>query len=283
MARHTNDGGFISGEGLQSGRQVRWLARTGEWTGPTCGLAPGLLQANLVILPRDWAFDFLLFCQRNPKPCPLLEVTDPGDPQPRLLAPGADLRTDLPRYRVYESGELVEEPTEISRWWRSDLVAFLLGCSFSFEQAMLRAGLPVRHIEAGTNVPMYRTSIACRPAGRISANLVVSMRPLRPDQVIQATEITSRYPDAHGSPVHFGDPGAIGIRDLSRPDYGDPVRIEEGELPVFWACGVTSQVAIVQAKPPLAITHSPGCMFVTDWPADAFRNGLHARATAPKR
>jgi len=271
MSRREGRGGEISGERAVAGREVRRLARSGEWTGPTCGLAPDLLQANLVVLPADWAFEFLLFCQRNPKPCPVLEVTDVGDPQPRQLAPGADLRTDLPRYRVYERGELVAEPTEIGRWWRADLVAFLLGCSFSFEQAMLRAGLPVRHIEEGRNVPMYRTNIACQPAGRIRGPLVVSMRPLRPDQLVRAVEITSRYPEAHGSPIHFGDPEAIGIRDLSRPDYGDAVTIGDGELPVFWACGVTPQAAIVEAKPPLAITHSPGCMFVTDWPIESFK------------
>jgi uncharacterized protein YcsI (UPF0317 family) len=270
MARRRDRPERIGGK-LNSGGEVRRLARSGEWTGPTCGLAPDLLQANLVVLPQDWAFEFLLFCQRNPKPCPVLEVTDPGDPEPRHLAPGADLRTDLPRYRVYQHGELAAEPTEIVRWWRDDLVAFLLGCSFSFEQAMLRAGLPVRHIEQQRNVPMYRTNIACRPAGRIHGPLVVSMRPLRPDQLVRAIEITSRYPEAHGSPVHFGDPAAIGIADLSCPDYGEAVTVRDGELPVFWACGVTPQAAIVEAKPPLAITHSPGCMFVTDWPIESYK------------
>ncbi len=261
----------VGGERLSCGRQVRQLARCGEWTGPTSGLAPDLLQANLVVLPADWAFEFLLFCQRNPKPCPVLEVTDPGDPEPRQLAPGADLRTDLPRYRVYEHGKLVAEPSEIGQWWRGDLVAFLLGCSFSFEQALRRAGLPVRHIEQRRNVPMYRSNIPCQPAGRVRGPLVVSMRPLRPDQIVRAVEITSRYPDAHGSPIHFGDPDAIGIRNLEHPDYGEAVTVHEGELPVFWACGVTAQAAIVEARPPLAITHSPGCMFVTDWHIDSYR------------
>ncbi len=250
-----------------TGRDVRRQARTGALTGPTCGLAPGYVQANVVMLPQALAGDFLLFCQRNPKPCPLLEVTAPGSPTPRL-APDADLRTDLPRYRVYARGELVEEPTDIRHRWRDDLVTFLLGCSFTFEDAMRRAGLPVRHVEEGRNVPMYRTSIPCAPAGPFRGTLVVTMRPLTPAQLVRAVEITARYPWAHGTPVHAGDPAAIGIADLDRPDFGDAVPIRPGELPVFWACGVTPQVALANAKPDLAITHSPGCMFVTDELAD---------------
>jgi uncharacterized protein YcsI (UPF0317 family) len=222
------------------------------------------LQANLVILPQSLAFEFLLFCQRNPKPCPLLEVTDPGSPEPRELAPGADLRTDLPRYRVYQRGELVGEPNDIRRSWRDDLVAFLLGCSFGFEDAMQRAGLPVRHIEEGRNVPMYRTTIATKPAGVFRGPTVVSMRPLTPQQAIRAVEITSRFSKAHGAPIHIGDPGAIGIRDVTKPDFGDAVTIHPGEIPVFWACGVTPQAVLMEVRPELAITHSPGCMFVSD-------------------
>jgi uncharacterized protein YcsI (UPF0317 family) len=247
-----------------TGREVRQAARAGKLAGPTCGLAPGYLQANLVIVPRDLAFDFLLFCQRNPKPCPLLEVTDPGSPEPRELAPGADLRTDLPRYRVYEHGKLVDEPTDVRRWWRDDLVAFLIGCSFSFEEAMQRAGLPVRHVEQGRNVPMYRTNIACKPAGVLRGPIVVSMRPLAPVQAIRAVEVTSRYTHAHGAPIHIGDPAALGIADVARPDFGEPVTIRPGEVPVFWACGVTPQAVLIEVKPALAITHSPGCMFVSD-------------------
>lgn len=247
-----------------TGRDVRLLARRGEVAGPTCGLAPGYVQANVVILPQAYASDFLLFCQRNPKPCPLLEVTEPGSPTPHRVAPDADLRTDVPRYRVYRDGELVEEPTDVGRLWRDDLVTFLLGCSFSFEEAMMRAGLPVRHVEEGRNVPMYRTSIPCEPAGPFRGPLVVTMRPLTPAQLVRVVEITARYAFAHGTPVHAGDPSAIGIGDLDRPDFGEPVSIRSGELPVFWACGVTPQVAIRGARPDLAITHSPGCMFVTD-------------------
>lgn len=243
---------------------VRRACRAGEWTAPTPGLAAGYVQANLVAVPRDVAFDFLLFCQRNPKPCPLLDVTEPGDPVPRFVAPGADLRTDLPRYRVYRHGELVEEPTDARSVWRDDLVAFLLGCSFTFESALQAAGAPVRHIDEGRNVPMYRTSIACKPAGIFHGPLVVSMRPLTPAQAITATKVCSRFARAHGTPVHFGDPAAIGIRDIGRPDFGDPVTIRPGEVPVFWACGVTPQAAVMAAKPAFALTHAPGHMFVTD-------------------
>jgi uncharacterized protein YcsI (UPF0317 family) len=244
--------------------ELRALCRAGAWRGPTAGEAPGYVQVNLVILPQTFAFEFFLFCQRNPKPCPVLEVTEPGDPIPRVLAPSADLRTDLPRYRVYCQGELVDEPTEITSLWRSDLVAFLIGCSFSFDHLLVRAGIPVRHIECGCNVPMYRTSIACRPAGIFAGPLVVSMRPLRPEDLIRAAEITGRYPWLHGRPVYCGDPRRIGIRDLSRPDWGDPVDLHDGEFPVFWACGVTPQAVALEAKLPFMITHSPGCMLVTD-------------------
>jgi uncharacterized protein YcsI (UPF0317 family) len=244
--------------------EVREACRSGELAGPTPGLALGYVQANLVILPKDWAFDFLLFCQRNPKPCPILDVTEPGDPVPRAAAPDANLKTDLPAYRVWRDGVLVEEPTDIESHWRADLVSFLIGCSFTFENALLEAGVSVRHIEQNVNVPMYRTNIPCRPAGRFSGPLVVSMRPLTPPQAVRATRICSGYPRAHGAPVHFGDPGAIGIRDIARPDFGDPVRILEGEVPVFWACGVTPQAAVMTAHPPFAITHKPGHMFLTD-------------------
>lgn len=247
-----------------SPRAVRARIRAGELDGPTSGLAPGFLQANLVVVPQDAAADFRLFCTRNPRPCPLIEVLDAGSVEPRRSAAAADLRTDLPRYRVFEHGELVDEPTDVRRWWRPDLVAFLLGCSFGFEEAMAAAGLPVRHVEEQRTVPMFRTNIACEPGGIFHGPLVVSMRPLTPMQSIRAAEITSRYPLAHGAPVHAGDPAAIGIRDVHRPDYGDAVTIRPDEIPVFWACGVTPQAAIALAKLPLAITHAPGRMFVTD-------------------
>ena len=245
-------------------RDLRRRIRSGEWQGPTAGLAPGFAQANLVVLPRETAYDFLVFCQRNPKPCPLIDVTDPGSPEPAYAAPGADLRTDIPKYRIYRRGELEAEVTEIARYWRPDLVAFLLGCSFTFEAAMQHAGLPVRHIEEGRNVPMYITTIPCRPAGTLHGPMVVSMRPLPPAGLSRATLVTGRYPRAHGAPVHVGDPEAIGIRDVSRPDFGDPPRIEPGEVPVFWACGVTPQAVARAAQVDLMITHAPGHMFVTD-------------------
>lgn len=247
-----------------TGAEVRRHARSGALTGPTPGLAMGFVQANLVVVPRDLAFDFLLFCHRNPKPCPLLDVTEPGSPEPAVVAPGADLRTDVPRYRVYRDGELIDEPADLDFWWRDDLVGFLLGCSFTFENALLQAGVPVRHIEMGRNVPMYRTNIACRPAGAFHGPMVVSMRPLTPAQAVRAVEVCSRFPRAHGVPVHFGDPAAIGIQDLDKPDFGDPVEIRPGEVPVFWACGVTPQAVAMTVRPPLLITHKPGHMFVTD-------------------
>ncbi|HTK77657.1 MAG TPA: putative hydro-lyase [Gemmataceae bacterium] len=243
---------------------VRAACRSGEFSDPTPGLALGYVHANLVVVPRDLAFDFLLFCQRNPKPCPLLEVSESGDPEPRGVAPGADLRTDLPAYRVFRRGELVDEPTNVRSYWRDDLVAFLIGCSFTFETALLQAGVPVRHVEQECNVPMYRTNIDCRSAGVFRGPMVVSMRPLTPAQAVTATRICARFPRAHGTPVHFGDPAAIGIRDMGRPDFGDPVEIRPGEVPVFWACGVTPQAVMMTARPEFVITHKPGHMFLTD-------------------
>jgi uncharacterized protein YcsI (UPF0317 family) len=257
------------------GKSVRRLARSGELRGPTPGLALGYVQANLVVVPRDLAFDFLLFCRRNSQPCPLLDVTDPGSPEPAGIAPGADVRVDIPGYRIWRYGELFEETTDLRPWWRDDLVAFLIGCSFTFESALMQAGLPVRHIEQGRNVPMYRTNIACRPAGAFRGPMVVSMRPMTPGQAEQATRICKRFPLAHGAPVHVGDPIGIGVRDLDQPDFGDPVEIRAGEVPVFWACGVTPQAVAMQARPPLLLTHAPGHMFVTD-----LRDGeLEGRAT----
>ncbi|MHB1005079.1 MAG: putative hydro-lyase [Chloroflexota bacterium] len=244
--------------------KIREAIRQGEWRKPTAGLAPGYVQANLVVLPRELAYDFLVFCQRNPKPCPLLEVTDVGSPVPTALAPDADLRTDVPKYRVYRDGRPDAEVTDLRALWREDMVAFLLGCSFTFEEAMLAAGLPVRHIEENVNVPMFITSIACRPAGIFRGPLVVTMRPIPYQQVVRAAQVTSRFPGVHGAPVHIGDPARIGIRDLSKPDFGDPVTIREGEVPVFWACGVTPQAVALEAKPSLLISHMPGHMFISD-------------------
>ncbi len=249
---------------LQTGQQVRQACRAADFTGQTSGIAPGFAQANLVILSKEDAFDFLRFCQQNPKPCPLLEVTEAGDPCPHKLSAEGDLRTDLPRYRVWKRGKLVEEPTEISHLWRDDLVSFLIGCSFTFESSLMQAGLSVRHIDLGVNVPMYCTSIECDAAGQFSGPLVVSMRPFRPADAIRAVQISSNFPAVHGGPIHLGFPEQLGITNLDRPDFGDPVPVKSDELPVFWACGVTPQAVLMQAKPEFAITHSPGCMFVSD-------------------
>lgn len=248
---------------VESPREFRQMVREGRWQGPTAGCCPGHTQVNLVILPVEYAFHFLLFCQRNPKPCPVLEVLEEGVWEPTQSAQGADVRTDCPRYRVFrEDG--VEEREEILELWREDLVTFLLGCSFTFESALMEAGVPVRHVEEGRNVPMYRTSVACVPAGPFRGELVVTMRPVPGPLVSKAVQVTSRFPAVHGAPVHVGDPGLLGIRDLQKPDFGDPVSIRPGEVPMFWACGVTPQVALLNAKPSLAITHSPGHMLVTD-------------------
>jgi len=229
---------------------------------PTAGWCAGWTQANLIAVPRDLAFDMLLFAQRNPAPCPVLDVTEPGQTSSSIF--DGDLRTDLPGYRIFEDGALVDEVADVRGHWRDDLVAFLIGCSFTFEDALLEAGVPIRHIEAGTNVPMYRTSRPCRPAGAVSGPLVVSMRPVPAELVATAVRVTSRYPAVHGAPVHVGDPGAIGIEDIDHPDFGDPVEIRSGELPVFWACGVTPQAAVMQSRPSFAIGHAPGMMAITD-------------------
>jgi uncharacterized protein YcsI (UPF0317 family) len=247
-------------------REIRDEIRRGAWTGVTAGLGQGYVQANLAVLPKEQAYDFLLFCQRNPRPCPLIEVTDVGSPEPAGVAPGADLRTDLPRYRIYKDGDLADEVTDVTPYWRDDLVAFLLGCSFTFEWALLDAGIPLWHIANGKNVAMWRTSIACRPAGRFHGPMVVSMRPILSELLPKAVTVSARFPNAHGAPIHVGDPAAIGIRDLDRPDYGDPQRFGPRDVPVFWACGVTPQAVALASRPPFMITHSPGHMFLTDLP-----------------
>lgn len=251
--------------------RARALFRGGT-VAPTVGWAAGYTQANLVAVPRDWAYDLLLFCQRNPKPCPVLDVIDPGQTT-SVLAPGADLRTDLPRYRVWRDGALTEEVPDATPWWREDLVTFLIGCSFTFETELARAGVPLRHVEQGRNVPMYVTSLACRPAGRLHGPLVVSMRPIPENLVARAIGISGRMPAVHGAPVHTGDPAELGIGDLAVPDFGDAVRARPGDVPVFWACGVTPQAALMASRPPFAITHAPGHMFVTDVRDGEYRIG----------
>lgn len=249
--------------GVIDPHEARMVIRRGEYAGHTANVAPDYVQGNLCILPRDDALEFSAFCQGNPKPCPVVGMSAPGDP----ALPGLgdiDIRTDVPCYRVFRNGELVDEPTDIMDLWNSDLVAFVLGCSFSFEAPLLDEGISLQHVEHDTVVPMYRTSIACTPAGKFVCDMVVSMRPLSPVDAIRAVQITSRFPGVHGAPVHIGLPEQIGIRDLMKPDFGDPPVMDEGQLPVFWACGVTPQVAVEQAKPSLCITHKPGSMLITD-------------------
>lgn len=261
-------------ENYLTGKLAREAVRSRVWRGPTAGLAPGYVQANLAILPEQVAFDFLKFCVLNPKACPVLDVCETGSPFPSSTwAENADLRVDLPGYRVYQDGELTGSPDTLASLWRDDFVSFLIGCSFTFEEALLAGGVPVRHIECGCNVPMYRTNIECRPAGIFHGPVVVSMRPIPAALVPRAVEITARYPNVHGGPIHIGHPQGIGIRDLQQPDFGDAVPVREGEIPVFWACGVTPQAVALAAKVPLMITHAPGHMLVTDR-----RNGEMAAA-----
>lgn len=247
-----------------SPREIRDLIRKGLWDRPTAGVAPGHAQANLVILPREYAFEFLLFCQRNPKPCPVLEVLEAGQWQSALLAPGADVRSDVPLYHVYRKGKLTRRVKDVTGIWNDDLVTFFLGCSFSFEEALLGARIPVRHIEEGKNVPMYVTGLQCKPAGRFRGPLVVTMRPIPRELVTRAVQVTSRYGAVHGGPVHIGEGDRIGIQDLGRPDWGEPVTVLPGETPMFWACGVTPQAVVMEAKPSFCITHAPGHMFISD-------------------
>ena len=244
--------------------EMRLAIRNGEFVKPTAGLCPGYAQGNLVVLPKDLAYDFLLFAQRNPKPCPILDVTEVGSREMAIVAPGSDIAKDIPKYRVYENGVYVQELEDVSGIWRDDFVAFLLGCSFSFESALMQSNIEVRHITAGSNVPMYITNMQCRPAGVFSGPTVVSMRPIPYHQVVKAAQITARFPAVHGAPVHIGDPAQIGIQDISKPDFGDAVEIKPGEVPVFWACGVTPQAVAMQSKPPIMLTHAPGYMFITD-------------------
>ena len=245
-------------------KEFRALIRKGKWDKPTAGLAMGYAQANLVILPQKHAFNFLLFCQRNPKPCPLLEVLEPGEFRTKFLSLNADIRTDIPRYHIYRKGKLHKTVKEIRSFWKPDFVSFLLGCSFSFEEALLRSKIPVRHIEEDKNVPMFITHIPCKPAGLFHGPMVVTMRPIPSDKVTRAVQITSRYAWVHGAPIHIGNPSMIGIKDLRKPEFGDPVTIKKGEVPVFWACGVTPQAVVMKAKPDLCITHAPGHMFISD-------------------
>lgn len=249
---------------FRTAADVRQACRTGLWQTQTSGLVPGATQANLVILPRTDAEEFAEFCRRNPKPCPVLEITSPGSFEAVQIAPRSDLRTDLPGYRIWRVGKLDAEPSDLHGFWRDDLVSFLIGCSFTFEAALIKAGLRIRHLEEGRNVPMYITNRPCTAAGRFHGPLVVSMRPFPAEEARRAAKITAEYPAVHGAPVHSGDPAALGIADLSRPDFGDAVTVHPDETPVFWACGVTPQAIVVNSRPDFVITHQPGGMFLTD-------------------
>ncbi|MBS7341240.1 MAG: putative hydro-lyase [Suilimivivens sp.] len=254
----------LSEQGILVPTEVRKLIREEKITGPTSGMCPGYAQANLVVLPKEYAYDFLLFTQRNPKSCPILEVSQAGDRLLRKIAPGADIATEIPRYRIYENGVMTGEYTNVESFWREDLVSFLIGCSFSFESELLEAGIEVRHISMGCNVPMYITNIECEPAGIFSGKMVVSMRPIPYGQLVKAVTVTEQMPKVHGTPIHIGDPSVIGIRDVNRPDFGDAVPIKPGEVPVFWCCGVTPQSVVMNVKPSFCITHAPGHMLITD-------------------
>ena len=249
---------------MLASQQVRQNIRQGIFTQPTAGAAPGFVQANLVVLPQSLAADFMLFCQRNPKPCPLLSISDPGSTFFPGYGDDLDIRTDIPRYRVWRNGELIDEVSNVITYWRDDLISFAIGCSFSFEEALVAEGLDVRHISCASNVPMYRSNISTQSAGPFHGPLVVSMRPFKPADAIRAIQLTSKFPSVHGAPVHIGDASQIGISDLSKPDFGEPVEVRAGELPVFWACGVTPQAVLMASKPEFCITHAPGYMLVTD-------------------
>src|ERR1700739_3989743 len=248
----------------KTGRGARLMIRRGGFTAPTSGLAPGYVQGNLAILPNALASDFLRFCQLNPKPCPLLAASAPGDPRLPALGEDLDIRTDLGRYKVWRDGEVGADPADIKRWWRDDLVSFAIGCSFSFEEALLDAGIELRHMTCDCTVPMYRTSVETNAAGPVHGALVVSMGPMKPADAIRAVQITTRFPSVHGAPVHLGKPEMIGIKDIGKPDWGDAVPVHDDEIPVFWACGVTPQSVIMAVKPDFCITHYPGAMLVTD-------------------
>ena len=284
---------------LKESQEFRESVRSGTFTKPTNAICPGFLQCNLVVLPQAYAFDFLLFCQRNPKACPLIEVCDVGSAHPHGVAPGADLRTDVPRcvffcyfnfclrfsllnpfsnkivfvpslhrYSIYRDGKLSEEVSDVTEYWPTDSVAFLIGCSFSYDGALMNAGIPLKSAQQGKNVPMYKTNLKCRSAGKLSGNMVVSMKPIPALQISKHIEITSKYTHAHGGPVAVGSASSIGIQDIHNPEWGESIDIDHDEVPVFHACGVTPQSVLVDSKVPFAITHSAGHMFVTDLPAD---------------
>lgn len=248
-------------------KEVRQTIRNGEYVDHTAGLGAGFLQGNIAILPKGFALDFFRFCQRNPQPCPVVGVSDTGNPLLQTLGQDINITTDVPKYNIYRNGQLAEQVTCLKDFWTEDLVTFVLGCSFSFEEAIMSEGISLRHIEQNKTVPMFRTNIPTIPAGPFSGEFVVSMRPMKMTDAIRACEITARFPHAHGKPVHIGNPAILGIEDIFQPDWGDPADVFENEVPVFWPCGVTPQNSIQRAQIPLCITHTPGCMLITDIPS----------------
>lgn len=244
--------------------EFRKKVRNNEYQKPTAGMCPGYAQTNLIFLPWEDAYDFLLFAQRNPKPIPILEVTEVGSRELQTLGNDIDVATDFPKYRIYRNGKMIDEYLSVVDFWREDLVSFLIGCSFSFEDLLVDAGIEIRHITEKANVPMFNTNIPLKQAGKFSGNMVVSMRPIKSSQIATAVNVTNRLLGVHGAPIKIGNPAEIGIYDLANPDYGDAVTINENEIPVFWACGVTPQAAVMASKPKFAITHSPGHMLITN-------------------
>lgn len=243
---------------------LRRAIRAGRHAGLTSGLAPGFAQANLAVLPAEFAGNFVRFCEANPFACPLLGISRPGDPRIPGLGEDLDVRTDLPAYRVYRDGLLAGTAGDIADLWRDDLVAVAIGCWFGVEEALQAAGIRLRHIELGIQGPLFRSSLPARPAGLFGGTQVVSMRPFAPRDVETVAAITARYPKSHGAPLHRGDPAPLGIRDLSAPDFGEPISLESGEIPLYWGCGLTALTALERARLPLFITHAPGAMLITD-------------------
>lgn len=245
---------------------IRKAIRAGAYDGHTAGLALGRLQCNVVILPKAFADDFKRYCLRNPKPCPVVYIGEAGEPGLRGLGDGIDIRTDVPKYFIYEAGVLSSSTKDISELWQEDFVTFAIGCSFTFEAALIAAGYRLKHVEANLTVPMFRTNLMTQEAGRFHGPMVVSMRAFPRHQMEDVVAVTEKFPHAHGGPVHVGDPSVIGIEDLGNPNWGDPTELGTDDVPAFWACGVTPQVAIENARPPICITHAPGRMLICDKP-----------------
>ena len=246
-----------------SPKELRTLIARGEFSRPTAGECPGYIQTNMVALPRAYAKRFEAFAKANSKAIPVLEIIEDGHCS-KTLAPSANILNEIPKYNILKDGILVETLKDITHYASEDLVFFLIGCSFSFENALIENGMPLRHVDEQKNVAMYRTNIKLTPMEGFEGDMVVSMRPIKKEKVADACIVTSHFPKTHGAPIHVGYPDMIGIDDISKPDYGDAIEIKPDEIPLFWPCGVTPQNVITSMKLPFAITHAPGHMFVTD-------------------